>query len=227
MLTNIIDRHKRYFAEDAKTREPFVYDSLSFTIPTNGFNPAFGKISQPLLKQVLDREPRLAEAHVLDAGTGSGFYAVALYKRGAKKVVGTDITEEIIEAAKANAQANGASGVTFTKCSEENLFSECQTKDKFDIIIANLPFTNRRVVGKLPEPDFVSNFIGDEKGLFNFLTGCRKHLSETGRLYMSYGRTGFPRALEEDCKAAGLKRETLETIEGRDETFFIYKITHQ
>ncbi|WP_245446014.1 methyltransferase domain-containing protein [Mesorhizobium kowhaii] len=79
--------------------------------------------------------------------------ARALFKRGAKKVIGTDISEEVVDSARLNAKSNGASGVIFTKCTEENLFSGFEIKEKFDIIIANLPFTNGRVVGKMLDPD--------------------------------------------------------------------------
>jgi ribosomal protein L11 methyltransferase len=46
-------------------------------------------------------------AHVLDYGCGSGVLAIAAAKLGAREVIGTDIDEQALDAARANSERNG------------------------------------------------------------------------------------------------------------------------
>jgi len=58
---------------------------------------------------------KLKEANVLDVGTGSGILSIFLAKMGAKKIIGTDIDQEIINVAQENACLNQVeSKVSFT-----------------------------------------------------------------------------------------------------------------
>ena len=74
---------------------------------------AFGTGTHPTTRLVLewlDQHPPRA-LRVLDYGCGSGILAIAAAKLGAKVVVGTDIDEQAITAARANAASNAVPGV--------------------------------------------------------------------------------------------------------------------
>jgi ribosomal protein L11 methyltransferase len=70
---------------------------------------AFGTGTHPTtrlcLSWLLSHSPR--GARVLDYGCGSGLLAIAAAKLGAREVIGTDIDEQALAAARANSECNG------------------------------------------------------------------------------------------------------------------------
>lgn len=70
---------------------------------------------------------------VLDVGTGTGILAIMAQKRGASKLVATDIDEWCIENSEENFSLNGISEIALVKGQIE----EVDEKD-FDIVIANI-----------------------------------------------------------------------------------------
>ena len=70
---------------------------------------------------------------VVDVGTGSGILAIAAHKLGAKSVLGTDISDESITAAKENAGLNDFADLKLQKTS---LLADVE--GKFDLIVANI-----------------------------------------------------------------------------------------
>ncbi len=70
---------------------------------------------------------------VVDVGTGSGILAIAAHKLGAKSVLGTDISDESMTAAKENAGLNDFAGLKLQKTS---LLADVE--GKFDLIVANI-----------------------------------------------------------------------------------------
>ncbi|MCB1930548.1 MAG: 50S ribosomal protein L11 methyltransferase [Rhodocyclaceae bacterium] len=93
---------------------------------------AFGTGSHPttrLCLQWLQREVGTDTA-VLDYGCGSGILAIAAACLGARRVVGIDIDPKAIDAARANAEANGVA-ITLRQA-DQPLAGE------FDIVVANI-----------------------------------------------------------------------------------------
>lgn len=81
---------------------------------------------------VIERAAPDAEAVVLDVGTGTGAIALALAARAAR-VVGRDISEEMLAEARANAEAAGMTNVSFG----EGRFREPNFDDPVDIVTTN------------------------------------------------------------------------------------------
>lgn len=71
---------------------------------------------------------------VLDIGTGSGCIAISVFKRVLCNMDATDISDDAIRVAKANALLNGA-GINFY---QSDLFSN--VNGRFDVIISNPPY---------------------------------------------------------------------------------------
>ena len=70
---------------------------------------------------------------VLDVGTGSGILAIAASKLGANHVLGTDISDEAVTAAKENIALNDVDNIDVRKA---NLLKDID--DKYDLIVANI-----------------------------------------------------------------------------------------
>ncbi|MDE7051028.1 MAG: 50S ribosomal protein L11 methyltransferase [Lactobacillus sp.] len=70
---------------------------------------------------------------VLDVGTGSGILAIAASKLGARHVLGTDISDETVTAAKENIALNDVDNIDVRKA---NLLKDID--DKYDLIVANI-----------------------------------------------------------------------------------------
>ena len=99
----------------------------------------FNLVGKPILSGVKPREAVLNGAiKILDVGTGSGCIAVtlALEIEGAK-VTAMDVSDAALEVAKRNAKKYGAQ-VDFK---QSDLLAE--VNNKFDIIVANLPYVDR------------------------------------------------------------------------------------
>ncbi len=93
---------------------------------------AFGTGSHPtthLCLKWLDQNAAGAE-NVLDYGCGTGILAIAAKKLGAKRVVGTDIDPQAVEAAVRNAEQNEAEA--------EFVLPESLKDEAFEIVVANI-----------------------------------------------------------------------------------------
>lgn len=88
-------------------------------------------IETPIITEML---PELVGKRVLDIGCGMGHHAMQYVKSGALEVLGIDISEKMLDYAKAN---NSADNITYRKMAFEDLN---QLNDKFDVIISSLAF---------------------------------------------------------------------------------------
>ena len=88
---------------------------------------------------------------VLDMCTGSGIIAVTLSAEYPElDVAAADVSGEALSFAAANAQANGAHGITFF---ESDLFERlpcASDRDRFDIIVSNPPYVSADELPSLP-----------------------------------------------------------------------------
>ncbi len=94
----------------------------------------------------LYRKDLLADAHILDVGTGTGILAILAAKMGASKVLALDMDEKILETARQNIMINGLSG-SITLCTGP--IDRLNLKNQ-DVIVANLtPSVLYRLLDKL------------------------------------------------------------------------------
>ncbi len=153
-----------------------------------------------LLSQAIP-ENKIKGKNCLDVGTGSGYQAIELAKRGADKILAIDINPKAIEAAKKNALKENIKNIEFI---ESNLFSK--VKDRFDLIIFNAPY--------LPgEGEMNLALDGGEKGneiILRFLDKLDKHLEALGECYLLFSSLsdseeiyGRIKKLKLDCNQIG------------------------
>ena len=114
--------------------------SLSFKVSSHVLIPR--PETEILVERVIDCMKDKKHAHILDIGTGSGNIAVSLvrYLEGAD-VVASDVTKDILNIARHNAEVNGVSDkIRFTQAdvSEEGFQKEFPSP--FDVIVSNPPY---------------------------------------------------------------------------------------
>ena len=129
-----------------------VYDNSIFfneyqEMRSNQIN-ANNLIEIPIMKSFL---PDLTNKTILDLGCGFGEHCKGFVESGAKKVIGIDISEKMLEIAK---QENADSKITYINMPMENIF---ELTEKFDIVISSLAF------------HYVEDFAGVVKNVYNLL----------------------------------------------------------
>ncbi len=84
------------------------------------YNAQWNKWSEASLNWLLDHSASTKDDRVLDVATGTGFTALAFASR-VKEVVGLDVSDGMLGQARANAEKEGVSNVTFEKGAAESL----------------------------------------------------------------------------------------------------------
>ena len=130
---NIYD-NEIFFAGYKKIRENQVNANNLFEIPA-----------------LFSMMPNLKDKTLLDLGCGFGEHCKGFVESGAKKVIGIDISEKMLEIAK---QENADSKITYINMPMENIF---ELTEKFDIVISSLAF------------HYVEDFAGVVKNIYNLL----------------------------------------------------------
>ncbi len=103
-------------------------------------------IPRPETEQLIDCLIDMAQSEIpfesaLDIGTGSGAIAIALAAEGlAKSVVATDVSQDALDVARANAEACGQPGIDFRR-GPGTLPVAGET---FDLILSNPPYLSER-----------------------------------------------------------------------------------
>ena len=95
--------------------------------------------------------PDLKDKTILDLGCGFGEHCKRFVESGAKKVIGIDISEKMLEIAK---QENADSKITYINMPMENI---SKLNDKFDIVVSSLAF------------HYVQDFSGVVKNIYDML----------------------------------------------------------
>ncbi|WP_196891579.1 class I SAM-dependent methyltransferase [Aureivirga marina] len=106
------------------------YD-LSHKLPTRKYGEEF-----TFLKEIGE----LKNKTLLDLGCGSGYYSFLLQKLGAKRIVGIDISDEMIKVANEKAKLLKLENVEFLV---EDL-SKFKSEEKFDIVISAFVFNHMK-----------------------------------------------------------------------------------
>jgi release factor glutamine methyltransferase len=118
----------------------------------------------------------LNNKNCLDMGTGSGFLAILMYKKGAI-VTASDINLQTLYVAMKNSQANTANinGI------QSDLFRNI--KGRFDLIVFNPPYLPK------DKHDSKEDTTGGERGfetIEDFAKGLRKHLNPGGKALLLF-----------------------------------------
>jgi tRNA1(Val) A37 N6-methylase TrmN6 len=175
LLANIIQKHESFKADTCTVK------NIELSLNKDSFIPTLGKISIHFAEyiQSLIRETDT----VLDLGTGAGFYPIYLAKNNGCKVKGIDLDDRTITLARSNAIKNKVSHLLeFTTCKKSELFFPIKRSERFDYIIANLPFTRVSKSYKSRNSVYYSSFSGSVALLEQLILGSQYHIKPNGKL---------------------------------------------
>jgi len=159
---------------------------------------------------------------VLDIGTGCGVLAIFAAYSGVKQVIATDINQSAIKNAKINVKLH-----KFTKkvkVQYSDIFSNIDKNKKFDVIIANLPFRDKKAKDNI-EASFWDTDFKAHKKLFKQI---KKHLNENGRLYTTQSNYGALSETKKLAREAGFKVKLIGKMVGSKKPlkiFYAYELT--
>jgi ribosomal protein L11 methyltransferase len=117
-------------AEFHKIEKKFPYEII--ITPKMSFGTGHHQTTWLMLRNQLSINHQ--NAHVMDAGCGTGILSVMAIKLGASNVEAFDIDEWSVPNAKENAEVNGANGIHI----QQGTVRDFKFKKPFDIILANI-----------------------------------------------------------------------------------------
>ena len=219
IVADIITKHLAHGAQ------PITVEGIRLDIEDSCFGPALGKVSIPLVQHAATLIKR--DDRVLDLGTGSGFYTIYLAHTLGVRAVGIDLTPELVNLARSNASQNGVAQLTeFRTCAADDLFSELKEKEKFDLIIANLPFSRRRKTVKSCASPLHSSFAGSPRLVEQLILGSQFHARPGARLVFCYGRSGYWEYLHDLIEVSAWKIvRKIEASRSKDDVFYLFELT--
>jgi len=218
MIDNIITRHLEFKSDNCTV------ENVVLGINKDSFIPALGKISIPLIKYAATVVK--SSDKVLDIGTGTGFYPIFLAKNIGCQVKGIDINESIITLATANARHNKVQDLTtFDITNPNKLYDGMRLDEKYDVIVANLPFSQVRNVYRSKNSIFYHSFAGSRDLLEQFILGSQYHITPNGKLIFCYGESGYMDFLQSVINVSSWgPLKIMDKIKEADDTFYICQL---
>jgi len=113
----------------------------------------------------------------------------------------------------------------FNTCDNNELFSSIRIGEKFDFIIANLPFTSVAKSYKSRKSPFFTTFSGSVNLLEQLILGSQYHIKPHGKLIFCYGDSGYGNLLESIVKISSWNYVSIvKSISEKDDTFYIIEM---
>lgn len=223
-VQEIIKEHEQY-NKNYWTYKKDNITMLEIDLDKYSFIPELGNISIPLIEILLDKVKK--EDEILDLGTGTGFLAVCLAKWKGCKVTGVDAFDSCVELAKKNAIKNNVSSLTkFDTCEKKDLYSCFPKTQKFDFIIANLPFSSICNTYASKNSPYIHNFIGNPFMLENLILGSLDHIKLNTKLIFSYAESGYEKLLEDLINISFWSSQKIYSDFNHDlDNYYIYELT--
>lgn len=114
--------------------------SLTFKVSTGVLIPR--PETELLVEKVIELSARTEEV-IVDMGTGCGNIAVSLARElPAARILATDISEEALKTARANASLHGAGWITFWKGDLFSPLKDHQLEGQCDFLVSNPPYVS-------------------------------------------------------------------------------------
>jgi release factor glutamine methyltransferase len=130
--------------------ERHTYLGHSITIVPSVFSPFIAPSGY--LSLALSGMPLFKDRRVLDVGCGAGILACMAAASGAQHVIGVDISKSAVKNANENAKAVNVCQRTSFHCGD--LFDPVARQETFDIVFADLPFTDGKPADDLDRAFF-------------------------------------------------------------------------
>ena len=180
--------------------------------------------TEELVEMLIERHPS-PPARVLDVGCGSGVIGLSLAKKfgDGTKVFLVDLSDEARSLAEENRQSLSIDNV---EMQVSDLFSGFDSGQRFDLIVANLPYIASAEIEELEvevQADPRPALDGGETGLeimLRFLRECPAFLAAGGKVAMEFGE-GQAEALKAAAEASNLENiEIVKDLSGHERFLF-------
>lgn len=149
------------------------------------------------LASVVARHDLVEGKDILELGAGLANHTILLHRRGAKSITATEITEDLLETARTNFEANVGADVAI----ELRVADWLSTDGTFDMIVANPPFCQS---GKQNRRYFLDSLI---------LDGHRRLRPEGEMLFVQSSMADVKLTLEK-LNQNGLDARVVESTQG-------------
>jgi release factor glutamine methyltransferase len=160
---------------------------------------------------------------VLEIGCGAGLIALAAAKKGATKVLATDISPAAVANCKVNAASCGLAEIVTARVSD--VFSAVAADERFDVIFWNFPSVDAS--RDEYDPLECAVFDPEYRIIARYLRGARAHLSPGGHALLGFSDTVGNRALlDQRAAEAGAALSVYQTREYSARVLAILEITY-
>ncbi|WP_437559415.1 methyltransferase domain-containing protein [Acidithiobacillus sulfuriphilus] len=149
--------HDQHIAIVDRAADYADFDGLRILVPSEVYHPHEWSSTRFLL----DVLPDVRDLDVLEIGGGSGALALAIKRRGARKVVATDLSEKACAAMECNALLNGRE----IDVRQGDMFGPVREEECFDLVIFNLPLMDKPILNRAevalcdPDGELLTRFL--------------------------------------------------------------------
>ena len=138
------------------------------------------------LRQLIRGGEAVRDKTVLEIGTGTGLISLCCLKSGASRALATDVNRDALANARYNAERLKFAerlDLRLVQLSDASAFAVIPHGERFDLIVSNPPWVNRRPKTLEEYALYDENFAL----LRSLLRGARFHLNPGGRILLAYG----------------------------------------
>jgi len=199
-------------------KTPYKMEVLGFVLQINKDTyPPMGE-SKFLAKHLQHKEYGVQKGEqVLDYGCGSGLQSIISATRGAN-VIATDLNSNAVECTSKNTQLNGVEDNIEARQGKN--FEPIKEEEKFDVIIANLPFENANPKDILEYSVYDPN-LQMRNALFKNIS---KHFTKRGRMFYTYAQR-VQKVLPIEKSSQEVKYKIIDQKEIEGSLYLLYLIT--
>jgi methylase of polypeptide subunit release factors len=225
LYDNILVRH------DKEPVRPFSFYDKKYDIMKNVFNPQFGKIGRPLIEYFLKEYDLSKFKNILDWGTGCGYYCIEIALKQKEsgtisQIFALESGEEAFQCATENMMKFSVAE-TITLINNSRI-SNIKPNTKFDLIIANMPFSKPCYLVKYKKHPMYNCFCAPPKLVLEICFEIKNVLSNNGIALLSYADSGDKALLFKCLGLLDLTARELFRIDeehgATDDIFYAYEI---
>jgi release factor glutamine methyltransferase len=159
---------------------------------------------------MIENLPDVRDADVLEVGSGCGLVAMAAYRRGARRVLATDINPVAVENTRLNFERIGAQHACEAILSD--MFED--VSGQFDVVIFNAPYHG------CAAGDDLEKGVADEnyRALTAFFRDIHQHIKSQGRVVVGFSSSG-----DHDLFDGLVKESSLRLVTSVEDTRWGYQ----